>query len=93
MTWVFSVLRCPMPPPTLTLTLALTLTLTLSLTVLGYGYHGKVGPGGETTHLGLFSMLRHPSPHTNPNPNSDVGRSSNSGGGCSIATNGRVPDG
>ena len=24
MTWVFSVLRCPMPPPTLTLTLTLT---------------------------------------------------------------------
>jgi hypothetical protein len=29
MTWVFSVLRCPMPPPTLTLTLTLTLALSI----------------------------------------------------------------
>ena len=41
------------------------------LGVLGYDYHNKAGPGGETTHLGLFSMLRHPSPH--PNSNVKVG--------------------
>ena len=29
----------------------------LSLTLT----HNKVGPGGEATHLGLFSVLRHPS--------------------------------
>ena len=43
-----------MPPPTLTLTLTF---LCYVVGALGYGYHNKVGPGGETTHLGLFSIL------------------------------------
>ena len=38
MTWVFSVLRCPMPPPTLTL------TLTLS------GVRGRVGGSSRMPH-------------------------------------------
>ena len=53
--------------PPLTLPLTLTLTLCFVVGVLGYDYHNKAGPGGETTHLGLFSILRHPSPHPNPN--------------------------